>query len=323
MLTLSPPQMTTFSYNPVTPQSTDFNVILEYILEFIRYMVGKGGPSTVDDYTALNTAMDSLAQYRQSGLCTSEQLTSILHAFGDSLSLQTIQGLGFQKPHGYAGDYEIIDKIYQNYVCPNPRLANWDRFVHNQSAFKAVKNRQSYFLEQIWNLKISYSKETSVLNIASGPGRDMYESLRVIGNSNVYFDCVEQDLDAIHYAKSLCRDFLSNINFIHRNVFRFFTQKRYDLIWSGGLFDYFNDGLFKRILKRLLPSLNKYGKLIIGNFSDNNPSRGYMDLFDWNLIHRSKEKLRTLAEECGVSPENISVEQEPEGVNLFLHIVKA
>ena len=311
------------AYTHSNSSQTEYHVILEHILAFIRYMVHKGGPSTPDDYSALNTAVGSLAQYRKSGLCTDHQMNLILEAFGESLSLQTIQGLGFHKPHGYAGDYEIIDKIYQNYVSPNPALANWDRFVHNQSAFKAVKNRQSYFLEQIWNLKNSYSQDANVLNLASGPGRDMFESLSVIGHSNINFDCVEQDLDAIHYAKSLCRDFKSNLNFIHRNVFRFVTKKTYDLIWSGGLFDYFSDGLFKRILQRLLPCLKKFGKLVIGNFSDNNPTQEYMELFDWNLIHRSKAQLRTLAEECGVPSKNISIEQEPEGVNLFLHIVQA
>jgi hypothetical protein len=45
-----------------------------------------------------------------------------------------------------------------------------------------------------------------------------------------------------------------------------------------------------------------------------------MEFFSWVLHHRSEKKLRLLAQECGVLPQNISVQKEPEGVNLFLMI---
>ena len=310
-------------YNQPIAHPTEYNVILEHILEFIRYMVQKGGPSTSEDYTALNTALDSLAQYGKSIYCTEEQSSSIRKAFGETLSCETVQGFVFQKPRGYAGDFEVIERIYNYHISKNPRLSNWDRFFHSQRAPKAVRNRVSYFLDQIWNIKTTQPDEARVLNLASGPGRDMYESLKVIGPSKIYFDCVDQDRNALEYAKSLCRDFLTNINFLHQNAVRFAAQKTYHLIWSAGLFDYFSDGLFKRVLKRLLPYLAENGRLVIGNFSENNPSRGYMEIFNWHLYHRSEEKLRKLAEECGVLPKNISIEQEPEGVNLFLHIAQA
>ena len=306
----------------VRPSSTHVETTLHTLLAYIRKLVKKGGP-TFSDYDELNDTMYILANFRKSKSFSPEQIQQIIEAFGESLTIHTIQGFGYLKPHGYAGDFEIIDKIYQNYLSPKPELQNWDRFVHNQSAFKAVKNRLSYFLEQIWNLKTSKPQGSTILNLASGPGRDMFESFRVIGKANIQIDCVEQDAAAIIYAKSVCKDYLEHISFTHRNACRFVPKKRYDLIWSGGLFDYFNDGLFKRMLKRLLPALNKKGKLVIGNFSEFNPTQSYMDFFDWTLYHRNAEDLRTLSLECGVSPDNIWIEQEPEGVNLFLHIVNA
>ncbi len=305
------------SAHPFTNKEASFHTLVEYI----KKLVSKGGP-TPSDYDDLNAAMYTMAVARKSKSYSQEQMRQIIDAYGESLTTATIQGWGFLKPHGYAGDFEIIDKIYQNYLSPKPELQNWDRFVHNQSAFKAVKNRLSYFLEQIWDLKMAYPQGASVLNLASGPGRDMLESFRVVGHSNIHIDCVEQDSTAITYAKSLCQDYLEHISFIHRNVCRFAPKKSYNLIWSGGLFDYFNDALFKRMLKRFLLALAKNGKLVIGNFSNVNPTQSYMDFFDWVLYHRSPEALQTLAVECGVSPENMWIEQEPEGVNLFLHIIK-
>ncbi|MDH5296192.1 MAG: class I SAM-dependent methyltransferase, partial [Nitrospirota bacterium] len=58
------------------------------------------------------------------------------------------------------------------------------------------------------------------------------------------------------------------------------------------------------------------------NFTVDNPSRGYMELFKWNLFHRSKKHLYRLAQECGFTENQIRIEQEPEGVNLFLVVTK-
>ena len=295
---------------------------LDSAISTIKDLVKKGGP-TPTEYAELNESMAQLAKFRKSGNITQVQFDELIKAFGESLSTETIQGFVLHKPHGYAGDFEIIERIYNYYTATNPKLAKWDQFFHSHKAPQAVRNRVSYFLEQIWKIKSQYPEKARVLNVASGPGRDMYETLKVIGHSNIFFDCVDQDRQAIEHAKSLCQDFLSHIRFFHRNVFRFVPKNKYQLIWSAGLFDYFSDSLFKRVLKRLLPSLEKNGKLVIGNFSDDNPNQGYMELFDWVLHHRSKDKLRGLAEQCGVSSNNIWVEQEPEGVNLFLHIVNA
>jgi hypothetical protein len=59
----------------------------------------------------------------------------------------------------------------------------------------------------------------------------------------------------------------------------------------------------------------------VGNFSDFNPSRDYMELLgDWVLQHRTRDRLRELALEAGAAEDAIDVQWEPEGVNLFLHV---
>jgi hypothetical protein len=64
------------------------------------------------------------------------------------------------------------------------------------------------------------------------------------------------------------------------------------------------------------------GEVVIGNFNeDNNPSRPFMELFgEWYLIHRNPTKLKELAIQAGANLKNITVEQEAEGVNLFLRV---
>jgi extracellular factor (EF) 3-hydroxypalmitic acid methyl ester biosynthesis protein len=289
--------------------------------ELISHFAKNGGPDPTN-YPILNALLQPFSTENLQNLLTDEHLNIIRSAFGEALSPETIQGWAYHKPLGYAGDFQIIEKIYNYDISSNPRLAKWDHFFHSQKAPQAVRNRLSFFLDQLWTMKSENPGISQILNLASGPGRDMYEALKVIGPQKLEIHCVEQDVKAIDYAKGLCRNFLGQVHFTQKNIFRFMPTSTYHLIWSSGLFDYFNDHIFKRTLKRFFTHLRPNGKLVIGNFSIDNPTRGYMELFKWNLFHRSKNHLLTLAQECGFAEDQISIEQEPEGVNLFLMVTK-
>ena len=117
---------------------------------------------------------------------------------------------------------------------------------------------------------------------------------------------------------------MSKSTFIKKNIFRFNTEDKFDIIWSAGLFDYFDDKAFIMLLKKFRNWLKDDGEIIIGNFNENhNPSRAYMELFgEWHLNHRTDEQLYHLAKQAGYENQKISVGREPENVNLFLHLKK-
>lgn len=241
---------------------------------------------------------------------------------GDALTMETMQGNAFHKPHGYAGDYEIIDKIYMEWHSPESSLRVWDKFFHLQSASTAVRNRKEYFINLI-RKAAAVNPQAKILNIGSGPGRDMLEYFQSHPDSAVSFECVDMDKNAINYAESLCRPYKKKIRFINKNIFRYKTTQKYDLVWSAGLFDYFDDRRFIFLLKKLYSFVNVNGELVVGNFSSSNPTRDYMEVVaDWYLYHRNKRQLAALAKKAGIQPNNISIFNEPLGVNLFLHIKK-
>ncbi|MDH5429523.1 MAG: class I SAM-dependent methyltransferase [Nitrospirota bacterium] len=310
--------------NALIPQTNTPSLIAKdsaanLTLDYLKTINRKGGPIP-SEYLEMNLAMNTLAQLHHSGDISNADLESIRTELGEAMTPKTIQGFAYTQPHGYAGDFEIIEKIYKNHVTPEPHLANWDIFFQAHPAAQAVRNRVSFFLDQVWSVKEQPGRKARILNVASGPGRDLHECLNIMGPSGLHFDCVDQDLHAIQHATHLCQKYTSSITFYHQNIFKFTANKTYDLIWSAGLFDYFSDSLFKRIIKRLLPFLEKSGKLVVGNFSDDNPSQDYMEFFKWLLHHRSSKKLQQLAQECGIPSSNIQVQREPEGVNLFLII---
>jgi extracellular factor (EF) 3-hydroxypalmitic acid methyl ester biosynthesis protein len=294
-------------------------------LSYIQELVQNGGPEP-SEYRLFNSWLRVINNEMMSGTIGQDDMKSIRDTFGKAISLDTMQGFSFHKPHGYPypGDYEIIDKIYQDYHASDPSLVKWDQYFQTRSAPIAVRNRKDYFNQLLKNLEheeISGAGSIKVLNIASGPARDMFEFFNNSSNGKLQFDCIEFDQNAINYAASLCSKYLAQINFINASAFKFRTKDRYRFIWAAGIFDYFDDDTFVRLLQRYLCFLAENGEFVIGNFSPNNPTKNYMEIVgDWHLNHRSADKLITLTRACGVDQKNIRIGQEPEGVNLFLHI---
>lgn len=288
---------------------------------FIKQMVAQGGP-TLSEYESFTQWLQGIASEINAGKLNQEDIEIIRKVFDEAISKETMQGFAYCKPHGYPGDYEMIDKIYQEHHTNNPNLIRWDQYFHAQSAPKAVRNRKEYFLRLLSNLEKSSNdgEPLQILNVACGPARDLFEFLDN-SNGKVMFDCIEYDQNAINYARELCSNYLDYINFMKANALKFKTQKRYKLIWSAGLFDYFEDKTFISLINRFNNFLDEEGELVIGNFSEKNNTKNYMEIMGaWYLNHRDENKLMSLALQCGIDRDNIRISQESEGVNLFLHI---
>ncbi len=291
---------------------------MNHHLTFLQNLVSKGGPD-VHDYYELDAWIADIAEQIKAGKVSQDDLASLRNTLGDALSVATMQGFVFQKPHGYAGDYEIIDRIYRRYVSDHAHLSKWDIYSQEHACAHAVRNRIGYFCQSAGNV-ISLSGNGAILNLASGPGWDMLQFYECNPGASVHIVCIEQDQNAVNHASELCRDYLNMITFHVKNALRFQTKKKYHLIWSAGLFDYFDDKVFVFMLKKLGAMVADGGEIVIGNFSTVNPSRAYMELFEWHLHHRSPNSLRALAIEAGFDARQIRIEKESTGVNLFLHI---
>jgi len=291
--------------------------VAKYV-DLIKEVNERGGP-TASEYDDLKKITNKLNRMPTKTLQTDMQL---YEALSPAYDLNSMVGFSFLKPHGYAGDHELIDRIYTKWKSSDKKHHKWDELYHDMEATIAVRNRKEYFINLI--SKIEQGRQNPlVLDLGSGPCSDLYQYLIQAPNINVKFDCIDMDINAIEYASVVCDNYFDRINFIHKNAFRYKTDSRYDLIWSAGLFDYFSDKLFIRLTNRMYQLLEVGGELVIGNFSVDNPSRGLMEvILQWYLHHRSEDDLVELALAAGVDKKKISVMSEETGVNLFLHLKK-
>ena len=287
----------------------------------LREMIAQGGPMP-GEYAQLNRTLRQLGDAVRAKLIARDDVLAYAQDITSRHLEGTMQARALGKKYGYSGDFEIIDHIYTQKINPAPHLRAWDLYFHAQAAPNAVRNRKAYFQRLMQaHLAVTSSHPLAVLNVASGPGRDLCEFFQNHPGAAVDVDCVEVDARAIAYAQDLCAPWTDRIHFHRRNVLRFVPGRAYDLVWSAGLFDYLNERLFVHLLKALIAVVRKGGEVVIGNFSNYNPSRDYMELMgNWHLQHRSKDTLIRLATEAGAPPASIQVLWEPEGVNFFLHI---
>ena len=92
----------------------------------------------------------------------------------------------------------------------------------------------------------------------------------------------------------------------------------FDLVFTGGLFDYLSEKCFIFMLRHIFNHLlKKQGKLFFTNISDNNPFRPWMNyLVSWNIIERSKSEIIRLIETSLGPQAEYSLEIEKENVGL-------
>jgi extracellular factor (EF) 3-hydroxypalmitic acid methyl ester biosynthesis protein len=140
----------------------------------------------------------------------------------------------------------------------------------------------------------------------------------------IHFDLVDFDQNAIEFAKQQNCLFEGFVDYFRINVLRFKPCQWYDLIWSAGLFDYFRDRHFVYMIGKYFKYLAEGGEFIIGNFSSSNPTRRLMEVLSaWYLNHRSKYDLMRMALEAEAKEDDVEVDMEELGVNLFLRIKAA
>lgn len=225
----------------------------------------------------------------------------------------------YEKPFGYAGDFKIIDDIYQNqsHTAGFDRL--WDNYFQQLSAPNAIRERKEDFKKSIFNF-VKERRNVRIMNLASGSAREIKELLESDSNkffSKVIFDCYDLDIRAIDYAKQLLNN-NARVNFFQKNAIRLALKKdikeeipvSYDLIYSTGLFDYLDERVAVRLVNNLKKLLKKDGVIIISNVRDkySNSSAAWMEwVAEWYLIYRTENEFRKVFLDAGFLSKNLHI----------------
>ena len=232
-----------------------------------------------------------------------------------------------EKPYGYAGDFKIIENIYEN----SPETVGVDRLFDNYYMMSAicitVRNRKNDFKRMVTDFVSKRQGESlRIMDLASGPCREVQELYTENKElyKNVTFDCYDSDKHSIAFASERLKNF-PNVNFIHENAARIAFRKdihslinqKYDIIYSTGLFDYFEERVSTKLIANLRQLLNPNGVMIISNVRDkySNPSLYFMEwVGEWPLVYCDDDSFRNYFVNAGFKKSQLKLNYEQQGI---------
>jgi hypothetical protein len=232
------------------------------------------------------------------------------------------------KPRGYAGDYQMMNYLYDDDVLgEKSNMGKFlDYFLFSNPAVNAVRNRAKV-IQGVVQYRLAGQSELRVASIACGPAREVAGTIQMIasnaGQSKIIWTLLDQDKEAIDNARKNVPVHISlEPKFINAGVRDIFKRNvslgKQDIIYTLGLFDYLEDKVAISLIKILYDELNAGGLLLIGNYHPCNPLRTLIEgVMDWYLIYRTEEEMMTLAR-AAVPDGRHFVMAEPEGINLIL-----
>lgn len=244
----------------------------------------------------------------------------------------------FEKPLGYAGDYEIMNMLYRDHAEGESLFGRvLNLYAAQEPAARANINRLEYLGARIrLALASSHAERLRVASIGCGPARELASVLDQSPDLGRRLDValIDQEERVITFCERTLGPLAARtgvrLHLIRESVRRLLTTRQLsgalgprDLIYSAGLFDYLNQRSFAALLAALYDALAPGGLLAVGNVATNNPTRFFMEYcLDWFLIHRTPEELLAFAADLRPRPASAEVDSEPLGVNLFLLVRK-
>jgi extracellular factor (EF) 3-hydroxypalmitic acid methyl ester biosynthesis protein len=221
------------------------------------------------------------------------------HPLAEIILLDPYSRRAFEKPRGYAGDAVMLDYIYRP---DRSSLGGLASALHEATTTlpnaKSILWRRDYLATLIEN-SMRKQEISHVLSVASGHMRELDRLREITSLTNVKFTALDQDAASIAEAKSAYSEFIiaANVGTFASLVRKKKVIKKYDLVYSAGLFDYLQDATAISLIRAMFKHLSPGGVMSVGNFSRNSHGRGFMAGFmDWCLVYRNEDDLRSLVD---------------------------
>jgi len=247
----------------------------------------------------------------------------------------------FNKPLGYAGDYEMVNMMVGHPYEGASLFAKILNFIFlSTPPVRAHRSRITYLTQMLLEETArargnSPKRQVRFLNLGCGPAKEIQDFLThhhvcdwaeflLLDFNDETLNFTAKTLSEIKRANERATKIdlaKKSVQQILKEAARLETLGKFDVVYCAGLFDYLTDEVSARLLQ-IFYSLAKPGGLVMAtNVADINPSRGWMEFaLDWHLIYRNVEQFKSLVPEEAKS-ESV-VRAIGDGVNIAVEIRK-
>ncbi|MES2770469.1 MAG: class I SAM-dependent methyltransferase, partial [Pseudomonadota bacterium] len=271
---------------------------------------------------------------------TSIHRTFIQHNLHPLLLSAPIVHRTYTKPLGYAGDYEMINMILRNTFEGE---SDYAKIVHKLNVLPptplSVRYRNDIMLDYVLKgaQQAAERQQTfKMLSIACGPAVEIQRFIKQHATLNQALPITIELLDFSQHTLDETKKKISavleqtkaqniQVHYICESVYTLLKNpqqieqrlKQYDLVYSGGLFDYLSNQVCTRLLKLFYKWLKPGGKAFTTNMHLADPERFWMAyIFEWFLIYRNEADMLAWVKNLGRQ----RVFADETGINLFLEI---
>lgn len=248
----------------------------------------------------------------------------------------------FQKPLGYAGDYEMVNMIARD---PHEGSSLFAKIVNlwflRQPPAEAHRNRIVYLAERIRDTAAQAAAAGRTARIASLGCGPALEVQRFFQDSpladRVHVTLLDFNEETLSHARTVLEQSRQKhgrkavLEFGKKSVNQILkeagkagarsAQTQFDFVYCAGLFDYLTDPVCQRISNVLYEWVAPGGLFLTTNVDRSNPRRLTMDyIMEWHLIYRTGAELRNVRPQ-GV--EECVLQTDGTGVNIYFEAKKA
>lgn len=254
----------------------------------------------------------------------------------------------FQKPLGYAGDYEMVNMILRDPCEGDSLFAKiLNLWFLAQAPAEAHRNRIQFLADRIAEVTVqamTAGRKARILSLGCGPACEVQKFLRERHFSDhAEFTLMDFSKETLDYTASVMEQIkhthrrTSRCHFVRKSVMQIFKEagvdgrrrlgnhqggEDYDFVYCAGLFDYLSDAFCQKLSEILYSWVKPGGLFLTTNVADYNPRRLTMEyIMEWTLIYRSGaglEALKPVALEKG----DYAVTSDVTSVNVYFEARK-
>ncbi len=236
-------------------------------------------------------------------------------------------------PQGYPGDYEIIEKAYNNQPLSHGLGRLLDLYFLNTTLAHGIRYRRARMRELLAE-EMQRRPGARVLNIGCGPCREVVELAPVIRETGAHFTCVDFDPDALVYSadRMLGCGLENHVAFRQYNALRMVSAPRniaefgrFDVIYTIGLLDYLTDEVLVRMIRSLRETLYPGGTLVaVFKDCERYDTIDYHWLVKWNgFLQRTRHESWDVLEKAGVPQDAVTIQRSQDDVMIFYRVLRS
>jgi extracellular factor (EF) 3-hydroxypalmitic acid methyl ester biosynthesis protein len=210
-------------------------------------------------------------------------------------------------PRGYAGDYETIEYLFEGRNQAKPDSIGYfiERYALTSGVAQQHRNKIAWQASRILGTCRRPEGARRILSLACGGSRDLRSVLPYLEVTAPTIVLNDVDRPALELSASCLSSISSCLTLVPGDAFQAIrTLKKagpYDLILTGGVFDYLDDRQAVWLLRHLRGMATDDASICLTNIAPHNPYRVWIEyMANWTLIERSYQDLERLIRDGGL-----------------------